>query len=134
MLPAAPKTQCPVFPSLSFFFRRLLIRLSFFCLLSSPKNIQAILGQIHEDVLSRYYGCGLCIPGLLEGCKVLDLGCGAGRDCFLCQKLVGEEGEVVGVDMTQEQLEVADRYRQFHMEVFGFKTQNVTFKKVFLVL
>lgn len=43
----------------------------------------------------------------LEGLTVLDLGCGSGRDCYLASALVGEQGHVVGLDMTEEQLDVA---------------------------
>ena len=55
-----------------------------------------------EENLSRYYGCGLVIPEDLEGMDVLDLGSGAGQDCFVLSKLVGESGSVTGVDMTDE--------------------------------
>ena len=43
-------------------------------------------------------------PEAVEGCSVLDLGSGAGIDCFVLSKLVGPSGQVVGVDMTQEQV------------------------------
>ena len=56
---------------------------------------------------ARYYGCGLVCPTLLDGLKVLDLGCGSGRDVYALAQLVGENGLVVGVDMTEEQLNVA---------------------------
>lgn len=42
------------------------------------------------------------IPEKLEGCKVLDLGSGSGRDCYVLSKLVGERGQVIGLDMTGE--------------------------------
>ena len=38
--------------------------------------------------------------------RVLDLGSGSGRDCYVCSALVGEKGSVTGLDMTEEQLEV----------------------------
>ena len=47
-----------------------------------PSWLKPLLGRIHPDVLSRYYGCGLVCPPLLEGCRVLDLGCGSGRDVY----------------------------------------------------
>lgn len=50
----------------------------------------------------RYYGCGLAIPAKLEGVTVLDLGSGSGRDCYAISKLVGENGHVTGIDMTDE--------------------------------
>jgi ubiquinone/menaquinone biosynthesis C-methylase UbiE len=40
----------------------------------------------------------------LKGCRVLDLGSGAGRDVFILSNLVGNQGYVVGVDMTKEQV------------------------------
>ena len=52
----------------------------------------------------RYYGCGLTIPTKVEGMKVLDLGSGSGRDCFVVSKLVGQDGHVTGIDMTKEQV------------------------------
>ena len=55
-------------------------------------------------IVCRYYGCGLVFPEAVEGCRVLDLGSGSGRDCFVLSKLVGPEGFVTGVDMTQEQV------------------------------
>lgn len=45
----------------------------------------------------------------MEGCHVLDLGSGAGIDCFVLSKLVGQNGHVVGVDMTQKQVLCACR-------------------------
>ena len=54
--------------------------------------------------LFRFYGCGLVIPEDLEGLDVLDLGSGAGQDCFVLSKLVGESGSVTGVAMTDEQV------------------------------
>lgn len=42
----------------------------------------------------------------MDGCAVLDLGSGAGIDCFVLSKLVGQSGRVVGVDMTKEQVDI----------------------------
>lgn len=92
-----------------------------------PQHIKDALALIHDEVHAKYYGCGLTIPNELEGCKVLDLGSGAGRDCYVLSKLVGQEGEVVGVDMTKEQLEIANRHIDYHTEKFGYKTPNVRF-------
>jgi arsenite methyltransferase len=92
-----------------------------------PEHIKQILAEIHDDVLTRYYGCGLVLPEALEGAQVLDLGCGAGRDCYVLSRLVGPQGRVVGVDMTREQLEVARRHQEFHARQFGFAASNVEF-------
>ena len=90
-----------------------------------PQELRPLLSRIHPDVSGRYYGCGLIHPPLLEGARVLDLGCGAGRDVYLLAQLVGAEGSVVGVDMTAEQLAVAETHRRHHAECFGF--DNVRF-------
>ncbi len=63
---------------------------------------------------------------LEEGMDVLDLGCGAGTDCFIAAKKVGESGRVVGLDMTQEMIDVANESK----EEAGVK--NVEFVKGYL--
>ena len=88
-------------------------------------HLKAIVSEIHDEVLSRFYGCGSPLPPALEGATVLDLGCGTGRDVFTASKLVGEHGRVIGVDMTPGQLEVAERHRAFHAERFGHAESNV---------
>ena len=80
----------------------------------------------------QYYGCGLVYPPQLEGAKVLDLGSGTGRDCYVLSQLVGETGEVVGVDMTDEQLTIAERHLDYHTAAFGFAKPNVSFHKGYL--
>lgn len=92
-----------------------------------PMYIREILQNVHEDVTSRYYGCGLVIPERLENCRVLDLGSGSGRDCYVLSHLVGAKGHVTGIDMTEAQVEVAKTYLEYHMEKFGFQEPNVTF-------
>jgi arsenite methyltransferase len=93
----------------------------------TPDFLKAALAEIHDEVLTRYYGCGLVLPDALEGTQILDLGCGAGRDCYILSKLVGESGQVVGVDMTPEQLAVAARHRDYHAKIFGYSSSNVEF-------
>lgn len=95
-----------------------------------PNWLKPLLEGIHPEVLSRYYGCGLVCPPLLDGCKVLDLGCGSGRDVYALAQLVGSQGEVVGVDMTDEQLTIAQSHQHWHAEAFGF--DNVRFLKGYI--
>uniref|UniRef100_A0A7N5JA19 Arsenite methyltransferase n=1 Tax=Ailuropoda melanoleuca TaxID=9646 RepID=A0A7N5JA19_AILME len=92
-----------------------------------PKHIREALTNVHEEVALRYYGCGLVIPECLENCWILDLGSGSGRDCYVLSQLVGETGHVTGIDMTENQVEVAKKYIEYHMEKYGFQTPNVTF-------
>jgi arsenite methyltransferase len=90
-----------------------------------PVHLRAIELQIHEEVREKFYGCGSPIPHCLEGRTVLDLGCGSGRDAYLLSKLVGPSGQVIGIDMTAEQLEVAERHRAHQARVFGHARSNV---------
>ncbi|XP_018408898.1 PREDICTED: arsenite methyltransferase-like [Nanorana parkeri] len=94
-----------------------------------PKHIKNVLSEIHEDISSRYYGCGLTVPECLEDCRILDLGSGSGRDCYMLSKLVGQKGYVTGVDMTDEQLELSRKYIDYHMQKFGYEQPNVEFVK-----
>jgi arsenite methyltransferase len=63
---------------------------------------------------------------------VLDLGSGSGRDCFVISKLVGDNGRVVGIDMTDEQLSVANKYIDYHTKKFGLSKPNVEFRKGYI--
>ncbi|MDR0596118.1 MAG: methyltransferase domain-containing protein [Clostridiales Family XIII bacterium] len=90
-------------------------------------EVKAVLPLIADEVMERFYGCGSPIPPLLDGAAVLDLGCGSGRDVYVAAKLVGERGRVVGVDMTQEQLDVARKYEDEQRARFGYERSNVTF-------
>ncbi|NNF58884.1 MAG: methyltransferase domain-containing protein [Rhodothermaceae bacterium] len=93
-----------------------------------PAHHKPILALLADEVLAKFYGCGSPIPAALEGCTVLDLGCGTGRDAFVAAALAGPEGRVIGVDMTEEQLAVATRYEAEHATRFGFAAPNTDFR------
>jgi SAM-dependent methyltransferase len=92
-----------------------------------PMYIRTALSKVHYEVVSKYYGCGLTLPLDVKGKTILDLGCGSGRDCYIAAQLVGEEGQVIGVDMTPAQLDVANKYVDHHAEAFGYKRANTRF-------
>lgn len=92
-----------------------------------PGFLRPYLADIHPEVVARFYGCGSPLPPALEGCTVLDLGCGSGRDCYLLSRLVGESGQVIGVDMTAEQLAVAKSHLDWHTQRYGYHRANVQF-------
>ncbi|CAK8673293.1 unnamed protein product [Clavelina lepadiformis] len=94
-----------------------------------PKYLRDVMALIHDEVVEKYFGCGLVVPGCLEDMKILDLGSGSGRDCYALSKLVGKDGFVTGVDMTDEQLDIANRHVDFHMKAFGFDKPNIKFVK-----
>lgn len=97
------------------------------CSSAPPRYVRDILPLIDEDILNQFYGCGSPIPMGLEGCTALDLGCGTGRDVFILSKLVGENGHVHGVDMTESQLAVARKYQKKQAEKFGYSKVNTSF-------
>jgi SAM-dependent methyltransferase len=70
----------------------------------SRREVESVDGEANLGL-----GCGnpRAIASLEEGETVLDLGSGAGFDCFLAAREVGESGRVVGVDMTPEMVEKA---------------------------
>lgn len=97
-----------------------------------PDYLKKVLSQLHDEVLSRYYGCGLVAPEQLKGMRILDLGSGSGRDAYALAALVGPQGSVVGVDMTDEQLAVANQHLEYHRERFGYPESNVAFHKGYI--
>jgi MoaA/NifB/PqqE/SkfB family radical SAM enzyme/SAM-dependent methyltransferase len=88
--------------------------------------------HIPEEVLERFYGCGspVTLAGLKPGEWMLDLGSGGGIDCFIAAKKVGPEGKVIGVDMTDQMLEVARRNKVSVSQNLGFDV--VDFQKGYL--
>ena len=89
-----------------------------------------------ETVVS--YGCGnpIAIAGLRPGEVVLDLGSGAGLDCFLAAQRVGPTGQVFGLDMTDDMLVLAEQnkakigvtnveFRKGVMEALPFASASV---------
>lgn len=92
-----------------------------------PGYLKPLLSKVHDEVLAKYYGCGIVAPEALAGCRILDLGSGSGRDCYVMAQLVGEQGEVIGVDMTDQQLEVANRHVEYHRNKFGYQKANTRF-------
>jgi arsenite methyltransferase len=72
-----------------------------------------LLDAIPDEALASFAGVGhhLDLVALRPGEEVLDLGSGSGTDVFCAAVLVGESGHVVGVDITDEQLDKAARLR-----------------------
>jgi SAM-dependent methyltransferase len=99
---------------------------------SLAPSIRQILQEIDGEILNRFYGCGSPIPPLLDGCTVLDLGCGSGRDAYIASKLVGQHGFVIGVDMTSEQIEVAIKHVDSMTKRYGYERPNVDFRQGYI--
>jgi ubiquinone/menaquinone biosynthesis C-methylase UbiE len=79
------------------------------------------------EVIEKDYGCGDPSKHLRADETVLDLGSGTGKICFIAAQVVGKSGRVIGVDMTDDMLEVARRNAPLVAEKTGFS--NVEFRK-----
>lgn len=68
---------------------------------------QAVINVLPDKAVESFAGVAnpFSLREIQKGEKVVDAGSGGGFDCFVAQKLVGESGQVVGVDMTQEMLD-----------------------------
>jgi arsenite methyltransferase len=126
--------------------------------------VEALIG-IPDEVKEKFYGCGAPLPLGIDGLRVLDLGSGSGRDCYVASKLVGENGNlskscallfddakhtvnetrlifiqasvviagfVTGLDMTDEQLDVAKAHIEEYTTKLGYKKPNMAFIKGFI--
>ncbi|MEK7806088.1 MAG: methyltransferase domain-containing protein, partial [Planctomycetota bacterium] len=101
--------------------------------LCCPTNYNpADLSHIPPEVLNISYGCGSPVTqaNIKPGESVLDLGSGGGIDCFIAAKMVGEQGQVIGIDMTDEMLRNANASKEIVARNLGF--DNVRFMKGFL--
>ena len=85
------------------------------------------LKVIPQEVIDKDYGCGDPSKYVNEGDVVLDLGSGTGKICFIASQVVGPQGKVIGVDMTDDMLEVANRNAPIIAERIGYA--NVEFRK-----
>jgi len=80
------------------------------CGTAEPEDISKKVGYTDEEMgavpsgSNLGLGCGnpIALASIKEGETILDLGSGAGFDCFLASNKVGPEGKVIGVDMTAE--------------------------------
>src|SRR5213080_5028201 len=88
---------------------------------------EGFLKAIPREVVERDYGCGDPSQYLREGEVVVDLGSGTGKICFIAAQIVGPKGKVIGVDMTDEMLEVARRNALIVAKRIGYG--NVEFRK-----
>lgn len=88
---------------------------------------QEYLKVIPQEILDRDYGCGDPSKHLNQGEVVLDLGSGGGKICYIASQVVGESGQVLGVDCNDEMLSLARGYQEEVAEKIGYR--NTKFLK-----
>ena len=105
-------------------------------------DIAKSIGYSNEDInlvseANLGLGCGnpIALANIREGDIVLDLGSGAGFDSFLAAKKVGDQGKVIGVDITSEMIEksteLAEKYGYKNVEFRLADIDNLPFENKF---
>lgn len=70
-----------------------------------------LLAILPDEIIEKDYGCGDPSRYVQEGDVVLDLGSGGGKVCYMAAQLVGETGQVIGLDMNDDMLALARKYQ-----------------------
>lgn len=90
-----------------------------------PPSVREKLFNISAEVKNYFHEFGAPIPPLLEGCTVVDLCCGSGRDTYLAAQLVGPDGKVIGIEPDEDRLAKAEKYLEQEIAQFSFPECNV---------
>ncbi|XP_059162545.1 arsenite methyltransferase-like [Physella acuta] len=92
-----------------------------------PSHARKLLPQISERTFRSYDGTAMFIPDVIHGARVLDIGCGGGSLTFLLSKLVGPSGHVVGVDSSEQFIQLCQEQTDYHMREWGYTQPNCEF-------
>ena len=92
----------------------------------------ALIDHIPPQYRFRGYGCGSPVldADIRPGEVVVDLGSGRGIECFIAAKLTGQKGKVLGIDMLDDMLAIADRAGRKVSRNLGY--ENLAFRKGYL--
>jgi SAM-dependent methyltransferase len=74
-----------------------------------------------EEIISKDYGCGDPTRYVNSGETVVDLGSGAGKNCYILAQKVGAAGKVIGIDFNDEMLSLARKYQTEIAARVGYK-------------
>ena len=96
--------------------------------LCCPVDYQTeLLKLLPEEIIEKDYGCGDPSRYVRRGDTVLDLGSGSGKICYMAAQLVEDNGQVLGVDMNDDMLALARKYKPEMADRLG--SDRVTFLK-----
>ena len=79
----------------------------------------SLLKFLPQEIIDKDYGCGDPSRYVKPGDTVLDLGSGGGKICYMAAQIVGDSGRVLGVDMTDDMLALARKYKSEMAEKLG---------------
>lgn len=80
-----------------------------------------------EEIIAKDYGCGDPTRYVNQGETVVDLGSGAGKNCYILAQKVAESGKIIGVDFNDEMLSLARKYQGEMADKLGY--HNTEFVK-----
>lgn len=89
-----------------------------------------LLKILPQEIIDKDYGCGDPSRYVQKDDCVLDLGSGGGKICYMAAQLVGDKGSVIGIDMTDEMLALARKYKGEMAEKLG--GDRVDFRKGYI--
>lgn len=93
-----------------------------------PTNYKAdYLAQLPQEIIEKDYGCGDPTRYVSPGETVVDLGSGAGKNCYILAQQVGATGQVIGVDFNAEMLALSRKYLNEMAGKLGYR--NTAFVK-----
>lgn len=78
------------------------------------------LEALPQEIIDKDYGCGDPSRWARPGDRVVDLGSGAGKVCYILSQKVGAEGSVTGVDFNNAMLDLARKYQDDLAQTFGY--------------
>lgn len=90
----------------------------------------SLLKVLPEAIIERDYGCGDPSKFVRSGDVVLDLGSGGGKICYMASQLTGATGRVIGVDATDEMLELSRKWQGEMGQRIGW--ENTEFRRGFI--
>ncbi len=92
----------------------------------------ALVDHIPEEYRFRGYGCGSPVmdAGIKKSESIVDLGCGSGVECFIASRFAGASGSVIGIDMLDPMLDLANKALPDVEKRLGYR--NIEFRKGYL--
>jgi len=88
------------------------------------------LDILPEEIIAKDYGCGDPTRHVNVGETVVDLGSGAGKNCYIIAQKVGASGKVIGVDFNDEMLSLARKYQGDISERLGYANTHFVKAKI----